>query len=93
MLLITKGISDWDGKSHPIRGFGIDLWHAVEFSRYERARIFPNFVGPFSGRDTKLSHLSVSGQIRSQEIKFGNDWYCSMKPRPLLGLLQIRSTL
>jgi len=36
-LLITKGISDWDGKSHPIRGFGIDLWHAVEFSRYERA--------------------------------------------------------
>jgi hypothetical protein len=46
MLLITKGISDRDSKSHPIRGFGIDLWHAVEFSRYERARIFPNFVGP-----------------------------------------------
>jgi len=30
----------------PRRGFGIDLWHAVEFSRYERAEIHPHFHGP-----------------------------------------------
>ena len=30
----------------PATGFGIDLWHAVEFSRYERAKNITHFHGP-----------------------------------------------
>ena len=70
MLLITKGISDWDGKSHPIRGFGIDLWHAVEFSRYERARILPIFVGRFQGDFPNLVFFEYRVKSATQTKSF-----------------------
>jgi hypothetical protein len=41
------------------RGFGIDLWHAVEFSRYERARIWAHFWGRFQGDFPNLATLGL----------------------------------
>ena len=41
---------------------GIDLWHAVEFSRYGCALV-PKFP-PFSGQTDKLSGVHAEGQFR-----------------------------
>ncbi len=45
-------------KSCPI---GIDLWHAVEFSRYGRA--LSSDLSLFKGRISKLSQAQSRGQI------------------------------
>ena len=51
----------------PTTGFGIDLWHAVEFSRYERARTQASFAGLFSRQVSKPSGFDLGGQIDWQE--------------------------